>query len=278
MCRFPLAEIIWDWWEAAEIDLSRVNENGHNLLSIAARAGSLIICEKLVERGIDVNARFKGGSYGSAQVAAVFSGYADVVKYLVEAGADVNTLLNEGEGKYDCALEAAVKHGAVDVVRYLVHDARADINIPLPRSQTGHVLGEAAALPNVEILKILLDAGADVNTVVPGQKYGSALAAACSGQFNNVKCLIQAGADANMQFQGGYGCALLQACISDPGLEIAKYLINDALQGARSDISEHIAWIRRRYNNEEDVQFFSEEWGDEKPAIVEFLQEHGVGR
>ncbi|KAJ5105004.1 hypothetical protein NUU61_002351 [Penicillium alfredii] len=236
MCRFPLSTAVWDWWENAEIDISRLNENGHNQLAIAALVGCLPICKKLVDRGVDVNTRLKGKWNGSALVAATSDGQTDVVKYLVESGADVNVKLSLEEGQYDCALEAAIKRGAVDTVRYLVREAHADIDISLQRSWIGHLLGEAAVLPSVEILTILLDGGADVNTLFTGQRFGSALGAACSGQFENVKLLVKRGADVNLQLpNGGYGCALLQACVSDRDLVIPRYLVNEA--GADANLS-----------------------------------------
>ncbi|KAL4879321.1 ankyrin repeat-containing domain protein [Aspergillus karnatakaensis] len=228
MCAFSLDTPLWDWWKHAEIDISQINERGHNLLAIAAHAGSVAICKSLVRRGIDVNGRPKGSEYGSALVAAAAGGHTDVIEFLVETGADVNLSLKTDEGKYDCALEAAVKRSDIETVGNLVQDAKADINIPLARSATGHIVGEAALLPCVDILKILIGAGADVNATFTDRDYGSPLAAACSCNLENVKFLIQAGADVNLQLPGGYGCALLQACISDSSLEIARYLVNEA--------------------------------------------------
>ncbi|CAI7595617.1 unnamed protein product [Penicillium glandicola] len=229
MCSLSLGDILSDWWEDAEIDISRLNDNKNNLLLIAARVGCLPICKKLVDRGMDVNARVEPElrGHGSALVAASAEGHIDVVKFLVEVGADVNMVLNIGEGSYDCALEAAIEHENIEIVRYLVEKAQANIHISLPRSSIGHTLGHAA-LSSVEILKVLVDAGADVNMLFTGEKYGSALAAASAvGRLENVKLLLKEGADVNLQLPaGGYGCALLQACVSN--LEIAEFLVKEA--------------------------------------------------
>ncbi|CAG8193731.1 unnamed protein product [Penicillium nalgiovense] len=56
MCRFSLATILWDWWQDADIGISIVNENEESLITISAKVGCLPICEKLLDRGADVNA------------------------------------------------------------------------------------------------------------------------------------------------------------------------------------------------------------------------------
>lgn len=227
MCRFKLETVLSDWWGNADIDISRVSSQGHSLLAIAARAGSVSICKTLVDRGMDINARRRCHHYGTALVAAALGGEMDVVKYLVEAGAQVNVLLKEGEGFLDCALQAAIRSGNPETVRYLVNEAKADVHISLPRSYTCYLLGEAARLPCVEILRILIEGGIDVNEVFTRGKYGSALVAACDNDFENVKCLVQAGADPNLQLSNGdYGSALLHACLRD--FETAKYLVKEA--------------------------------------------------
>ena len=228
MCRFKLETTLSDWWDNADIDIFRVNDEGHSLLAIAASAGSVSICKTLVGRGMDVNARRRDPAcYGTALVAAAHAGETDVVKYLVETGAQVNLLLEAGEGIFNCALEAAIRSGNPATVRYLVNEAKSDVHISLPRSSTRYPLGEAVVEDSVEILKILIEEGADVNKVFTGEMYGSALVAACNINLESVKCLIKAGADPNLQLLAGkYGSALLQACMTD--FDIAKYLVKEA--------------------------------------------------
>jgi ankyrin repeat protein len=71
-----------------------------------------------VDRGADVNARGRcqGGYYGNALHAAVYNGNQDIVRLLVERGADVNA---QG-GKYGNAARAAQSCGHSNIVDYLV--------------------------------------------------------------------------------------------------------------------------------------------------------------
>ncbi|KAL3460118.1 ankyrin repeat-containing domain protein [Aspergillus heterothallicus] len=166
MCRFSFDQILSDWWASASIDISRLNRNSHHLLAIAARAGSVHICRALIGRGMDVNTRCEGFDHGTALVAAASQGYTEAVKYLVEAGAEVNTILDEGQGQFDNALEAAIDSGSLETTKYLIQEAGEDVHVQLPRSAHGFPLGAAANIPGTAMMKLLLDAGADVNTRV----------------------------------------------------------------------------------------------------------------
>lgn len=229
MCRFSFDTILSDWWEDANLDTSQVNKSGHNMLAIAARAGSLPICKWLVNKGISVNSRMQGSDHGSALVAAAANGHADVVKFLVESGAEVNMMLSDGEGHFDNALAAAIDSGSLETTKYLVQKAGADINLPLPRSSFGFALGEAANTPGVGMVKIILDAGADVNMQLQAEWKETALVIKIQNEeLDGVKYLVKsAKADVNLPLRRRFGNAL-EAAVSRRDLDIAKWLINEA--------------------------------------------------
>jgi ankyrin repeat protein len=256
MCRFSLDNVLVDWWADAEIDLSRVNTNDHHSLAIAARGGSSQICKWLLNKGFDVNARCQGLHHGTALVAAASQGHTEVVKFLVDAGADVNMILPEGEGQYGSALQAALESGSLDTAKYLIQKARADIHAPLPRSPYGFALGAAAGTPGTAMMKLLLDAGADVNTSaesvygstalnvkirneeLASVKYlvdkakadvnkGDALehAVVCR-DVNIAKFLVESGADVNAQSTSGTFCSPLAAAATNSSyLPALKFLL-----------------------------------------------------
>ncbi|THU94543.1 ankyrin [Dendrothele bispora CBS 962.96] len=108
------------------------------------------------------------------------------------------------------------------IVKLLV-DAGADVN-----AQGGfyaNALQAAVYGKNEEIVKLLVDAGADVN--VQGGKYGNALQAAAAGTGSEaiVKILLGAGADVNAQ-GGQYGNALQAA--ASAGNETMMQLLLEA--------------------------------------------------
>jgi ankyrin repeat protein len=57
-------------------------------LQAAAAKDSIDVVKLLLDAGADINA--KGGYYGNALQAAVFKGSVDLVRLLLDAGADLN--------------------------------------------------------------------------------------------------------------------------------------------------------------------------------------------
>jgi len=77
----------------------------NNALSAAFSGGGKEVVRMLLENGADVNAQ--GGQYGNALQAASCGGHQEVVQILLEKGADVNA---QG-GEYGNALHAASSRG-----------------------------------------------------------------------------------------------------------------------------------------------------------------------
>jgi cell wall assembly regulator SMI1/ankyrin repeat protein len=119
-------------------------------------------------------------------------GCAEIVRLLMEAGADVNAV----EPEYgSTALMAAAKCGSAEIVKRLIA-AGADVNVKDNLSFTA--LMQAVTdrkKANLEIVKALLAAGAEVN---PSGGWWTVLSRACkSGSPDMVRALLAAGADAN---------------------------------------------------------------------------------
>lgn len=85
-CNFGFYHILQDWWSAG-VDISQVNENGLDLLAIAAGSGHKHLCEKLISLGADVNRLLCNGTT-SALREADRANNADVVKFLLDNNAD----------------------------------------------------------------------------------------------------------------------------------------------------------------------------------------------
>ncbi|KAJ5357020.1 hypothetical protein N7517_011629 [Penicillium concentricum] len=248
MCHLSFAAILSDWWQNAEFDVSRVNERGHNLLTLAARVDCTSICKTLVEKGADLNQKVEGQDYGSALHAAAHQGHTETVKYLLEAGADVNMTVENG--KHGSALVAALASEKVDTAKFLIQKAGADVN------QT-HTLKEeeededlepvvvltpialAAKIKGTELLKILVDAGANMNV---SKQSGNALSVAIRfHNFEGAKYLIQkAKADVNLPILEASFCTLLERASTDSrNLEIVKCLVEAGAEVNPSECGEH---------------------------------------
>jgi len=120
-------------------------------------------------------------------------GWKDVVKYLLEEGADVNKRLGQS-GPTALALHEAAWKGHYEVAKLLI--GRSDIGPPLNINFSP--LHAASNEGHTKVVKLLLDAGADVNTL--GQGGRTALhEAAYEGHYDVAKLLIARGANVNMQ-------------------------------------------------------------------------------
>ncbi|KAJ6181962.1 hypothetical protein N7485_000604 [Penicillium canescens] len=235
MCHLSFSAILSDWWQDVVFDVSQVNERGHNLLTLAARAGCTPICKILIDKGAEVNLQVEGRTYGSALVAAARRGHTETVRCLVEAGADVNMFVQHGFHK--TALIAALFAGNSETAKYLVQEAHADVNQTYtPEDEEDDEedfepivlltpVGLAAKINNLEILELLVKYGANVN--VPEQS-GNLLAVAIRfGNRQSAKYLIQkAKADVKLPMvESSFVTILERAAADDRNLEIVKCLI-----------------------------------------------------
>lgn len=92
----------------------------------ATRKGDLRTVERLLKKGVDVNARSERDWTVLMEVA--FEGHADVVKVLLDKGADPNAESRRGL----TALMAAARNGHPDVVKLLKPRTIKDLNDVTP--------------------------------------------------------------------------------------------------------------------------------------------------
>ncbi len=105
---------------ARKADGGRAGERYSNALQAASEGGYQEIIKLLLDGGADVNAQ--GGMYGNALQAASGKGHQEIVKLLLDNGADVKA---QG-GKYGNALQAASEGGHQGIVKLLL-DKRAEL-------------------------------------------------------------------------------------------------------------------------------------------------------
>ncbi|KAJ5733319.1 hypothetical protein N7533_013766 [Penicillium manginii] len=84
-----------------------------NALHATSSEGHQEIIKLLLDQGADINVQ--GGFYGNALQAASLTGHQEIVKLLLEQGADINT---QG-GFYGNALQAASSKGHQETVKIL---------------------------------------------------------------------------------------------------------------------------------------------------------------
>lgn len=143
----------------------------------AAYDGDLEGVKSAVTQGASINAKGKGGF--SALLAASRNGHFEVVKYLVEHGAEVDGRDNFRD---KTALLAAAFDGHYDIVKYL-HEHGASINVQAVNGWTP--LHDAAYIGNFEIVKYLVDEGADLS--LKNERHETARETAERGQHDAVR-------------------------------------------------------------------------------------------
>lgn len=139
---------------AAGADVNSRDEAGATLLMQAAQAGNLAMVEAVIDAGADVNASDERG--WTALVKAVYNheqkrGFGDVVRALIEAGANIEVAIGYGVRP----LMLAAGYGETDVVAALL-EAGAD---PLARNDGGYTALMMVKQKNyVDVINLLHEA------------------------------------------------------------------------------------------------------------------------
>ncbi|XP_062044998.1 ankyrin repeat and KH domain-containing protein 1 isoform X7 [Lepus europaeus] len=191
------------------------NENGHTPLMEAASAGHVEVARILLDHGAGINTHsneFKE----SALTLACYKGHLDMVRFLLEAGADQEHKTDE----MHTALMEACMDGHVEVARLLL-DSGAQVNMPADSFESPLTL--AACGGHVELAALLIERGANLEEV-NDEGYTPLMEAAREGHEEMVALLLAQGANINAQTEETQETALTLACCGGFS-EVADFLI-----------------------------------------------------
>uniref|UniRef100_A0A8B9YTM7 Ankyrin repeat domain-containing protein 17 n=1 Tax=Bos mutus grunniens TaxID=30521 RepID=A0A8B9YTM7_BOSMU len=192
------------------------NENGHTPLMEAGSAGHVEVARLLLlENGAGINTHsneFKE----SALTLACYKGHLEMVRFLLEAGADQEHKTDE----MHTALMEACMDGHVEVARLLL-DSGAQVNMPADSFESPLTL--AACGGHVELAALLIERGASLEEV-NDEGYTPLMEAAREGHEEMVALLLGQGANINAQTEETQETALTLACCGG-FLEVADFLI-----------------------------------------------------
>lgn len=190
-----------------EIDPVAGRDSGYGLspLGAACQGHQVDMVQYLLSRGANIHTC---GEYsGTALHAAARAGYLDLVQLLVGLGADIHAQSKDNGSVF----HSAVCGGSRDVVEFLLDRLGNEVD-----GGFGRELCTAASLGRFDVLKLLLDRGADVNE--RGGERGTALQYASYGDepqsVEIVELLLDRGADVNAP-GGEYGNPLQNAILRD---------------------------------------------------------------
>ena len=136
----------------------KINEEGRTPLHLASGEGHIEIVRALLEAGAGADVRKGQGCHNPICYACVMKHF-EVFRALVEAGGDVNKLDSRGW----TALHRASFYGLTEGVRYLCVERGADVNKSSTGGDGDTPLTLASFMGKVEAVRVLLEAGADMN-------------------------------------------------------------------------------------------------------------------
>ncbi|KAJ6263870.1 Ankyrin-1 [Drechslerella dactyloides] len=181
-----------------------------NALTAAAYDGTIDIIRMLLDHGANANS-----PDGWALQTAAAQGHLEVVELLLERGAHVNACISEDKFLQGTALQGACEAGQLNIVTLLLKHG-ADPNLgagPL----TCPIIA-ACRKGEGEILDLLVDAGATLNRF-GGPDMSSPLINASSTLFvESVQKLLDAGADINLPDADGDTALIVAAGVDDARL------------------------------------------------------------
>jgi ankyrin repeat protein len=214
---------------AAFIEAS--NENGHTALMEAASAGHVEIAKHLVACNASINTH-SNSFKESALTLACYKGNLEMVRFLLEAGADHE---HKTEEMHTALMEASMD-GHLEVARLLI-ESGARVNMPVDSFESPLTL--AACAGHVELALLLLENGANIEEV-NDEGYTPLMEGAREGHEEMVALLLSQGSDINVQTEDAQETALTLACCGG-FIDVADFLIRagaDIEAGATTSLME----------------------------------------
>ena len=197
-----------------EVDVNHQSDDGWSALHCAVYEKHADVVEVLIDAGADIEG--KNDDERSPLLVASDAANVQIVKMLVKAGAGVRATDIAGA---TCLIIAAYC-GHSETVRYLAGLPQVDLSHKDNKGYTS--LYCAAYAKHTDVVEVLIDAGADVET----KDYlgRSPLLLACfSGALDVVKLLVKAGAGVRVTDNQGYTCLILAAYYGHT--ETVRYLV-----------------------------------------------------
>ncbi len=179
---------------------------------LSAKNGDLKCVQQNILNGVDVNIKTENSDMmgNTPLMTASFYGHLEIVKYLIDEGADVNASRRYGN---ITALNEASQNGHDEIVQLLIKHGAIDSSL-IDASQSG----------DIDKVSRLIKQGSDVNL----QAYSDTTAlikASSNGHLEIVKLLIKSGSKVNTQDM--YGQTALMLSSFDGHLDIVKYLVDN---------------------------------------------------
>ena len=183
-------------------DINEKSSWGASALIYASEKGNINIMQYLIDNGIDVNGKADDNGDTPLLWAVTGQNPYEASKLLIENGADVNATNNSG------VAPATILAGSVPKVVKLLKDNGADLDTKF--ADDDPPIAIAASVGNLEIVKALVENGADVNYYPNDMNYTAIYHAIDQGCYEVAEYLFKNGVDLNIELKPSdvYGGAI----------------------------------------------------------------------
>ena len=200
-------------------DINIKNKDGKNMIMIACENGNEEMFNLLVENNADINTKSSWGA--SALIYASEKGNINIMQYLIDNGIDVN---GKADDNGDTPLLWAVTGQNPYEASKLLIENGANVNAT---NYGGVAPATILAASTPKVVKLLKDNGADLDTKFLDY-YPPIAIAAGAGNLEIVKALVENGADVNYYPNDINYTAIFHA-IDQHNYEVAEYLFKNGV-------------------------------------------------
>ncbi|OCL04903.1 ankyrin, partial [Glonium stellatum] len=205
--------------------------NGGRYLQQVARKGHFNVVKTLIDHGADANPSLNVRYPEAPLYIAYATGDLEMMKYLVDAGANANALASYFQGV--TALQDAIETVGVASAQSLL-EAGADVNAPGSEIYGETAIQKAALIRRgyIKLVEYALSRGADIHRFTEGKEGRSPIQlAAEQGSLQIAKVLFSHGASVHAPATINHGWTALQAAVSSAqlNLKLIEFLLT---QGA----------------------------------------------
>ncbi|WIH83686.1 ankyrin repeat domain-containing protein [Brachyspira pilosicoli] len=200
-------------------DINIKNKDGKNMIMIACEKGNEEMFNLLIENNADINEKSSWGA--SALIYASEKGNINIMKYLIDNGIDVN---GKADDNGDTPLLWAVTGENPYEASKLLIENGANVNAT---NYGGVAPATILAASTPKVVKLLKDNGADLDTKFLDY-YPPIAIAAGAGNLEIVKALVENGADVNYYPNDINYTAIFHA-IDQHNYEVAEYLFKNGV-------------------------------------------------
>ncbi|MBW5377876.1 ankyrin repeat domain-containing protein [Brachyspira pilosicoli] len=200
-------------------DINIKNKDGKNMIMIACEKGNEEMFNILIENNADINEKSSWGA--SALIYASEKGNINIMKYLIDNGIDVN---GKADDNGDTPLLWAVTGDNPYESSKLLIENGANVNAT---NYGGVAPATILAASTPKVVKLLKDNGADLDTKFLDY-YPPIAIAAGAGNLEIVKALVENGADVNYYPNDINYTAIFHA-IDQHNYEVAEYLFKNGV-------------------------------------------------